>query len=193
MADTLNYNMQAPYFGAFSANHVDLLAPYWPAITEMVPQGKIDAAAYNCSGSVHFPGHIAPFGQVNHGDMKQHTDATFAAMHFVNHWKHTRDVTFFKETSWPFLKLVAVRSRAYTHSVNSIAMCWDTRCVLTDSDSECLCDNQLQNWWVCWLKRSTTVGNGSTVIYNDTPDCTREVSKKSRLFAPMYYAFAVNR
>jgi hypothetical protein len=126
MADTLNYNMQAPYFGAFSANHVDLLAPYWPAITEMVPQGKIDAAAYNCSGSVHFPGHIAPFGQVNHGDMKQHTDATFAAMHFVNHWKHTRDVTFFKETSWPFLKLVAVRSRAYTHSVNRF-QCAGTR------------------------------------------------------------------
>ena len=72
----------------------------------MVPQGKKDAAAYNCSG-VHLPGHIAPFGQVNHGDMDQHTDAIFAAMHFVNHWRHTHDVEFFKNVSFPYLKLVA--------------------------------------------------------------------------------------
>ena len=103
---TLNYNFQAPYFGAFSSNHVDLLAPYWQAIIEMVPQGKKDAEAYNCSG-VHLPGHIAPFGQVNHGDMGQHTDAIFAAMHFVNHWKHTHDPDFFKNVSFPYLKLVA--------------------------------------------------------------------------------------
>ena len=69
-------------------------------------QRKKDAAAYNCSG-VHFPGHIAPFGQVNHGDMGQHTDAIFAAMHFANHWRHTYNVDFFKNESFPFLKLVA--------------------------------------------------------------------------------------
>ena len=72
----------------------------------MVPQGKKDAASYNCSG-VHLPGHIAPFGQLNHGDMGQHTDAIFAAMHFVNHWKYTHDIEFFKNVSFPYLKLVA--------------------------------------------------------------------------------------
>jgi hypothetical protein len=102
---TLNYNFEAPYFGAFSSNHVDLLDAYWPAILQMVPQGKKDAEVYKCPG-VHFPGHIAPFGQKNWIDAGQHTDAIFAALHFINHWRHTRSRRFFA-VSYPFLKEVA--------------------------------------------------------------------------------------
>ena len=56
---------------------------------------------------VHFPGHIAPFGMVNHGDMGQHTDAIFAALHFVNYFKYTAEQDWLRNTSFPFLKQVA--------------------------------------------------------------------------------------
>ena len=90
----------------FSANHVELLAPFWPAITSMIHQGKIDAAAYNCTG-LHLPGHIAPTALVNSGDMGQHSNAAYAALHFVNHWHHTHDELFFMQTAYTFLREVA--------------------------------------------------------------------------------------
>ena len=103
---TLNYNFESPYFGVFAANHVELLEPYWFAITSMLPQGRIDAAAWGCDG-VHMPGHIAPFGLVNSGDMGQHSNAAFAALHFINHWEHTRNRSFFVQQTYPLLKEIA--------------------------------------------------------------------------------------
>eukprot|EP00039_Didymoeca_costata_P002978 m.64285 g.64285 ORF g.64285 m.64285 type:complete len:898 (-) comp11637_c0_seq2:36-2729(-) len=142
---TLNYNFQAPYYGVFSSNHVELLEPYFEAVLAFAKrQGGIDAAGYNCSCNtgvgdmpcvVHMPGHIAPGGRVNHGDMGQHTDASFAALHFVNYYKYTLNKTFAKQVSYPLLKAVA-------------------------------------SWWTCWLVKNST-GNGN-YVYNDATDCTRE-------------------
>ena len=106
---TLNYNMEAPFYGAFSSNHVDLLLPYMKEIRAAVEAtGQADAAAYGChNGSIHLPGHFAPGGRVNYGDMHQHTDASFAALHFVNYWKYTRNQTFLQQVSFPLLRGIA--------------------------------------------------------------------------------------
>ena len=39
--------------------------------------------------------------------MEQHSDASFAALGFVRHFEFTKNQTFLKETSYPFLKKVA--------------------------------------------------------------------------------------
>ena len=61
----------------------------------------------NCSGGTHLPGHIAPFGYGTCGDMQQHSDASFAALGFVRHFEFTRNTTFLRDVSYPFLKKVA--------------------------------------------------------------------------------------
>jgi hypothetical protein len=61
----------------------------------------------NCSGGTHLPGHIAPFGYGTCGDMEQHSDASFAALGFVRHFEFTKNQTFLKDISYPFLKRIA--------------------------------------------------------------------------------------
>ena len=65
---TLNYNFESPYYGVFASNHLELAASYFDAILEYIPEGRLEAAAYNCSG-VHYPGHIGPFGLRCSNDM----------------------------------------------------------------------------------------------------------------------------
>ena len=104
---TLNYNFQAIWYGAYSSNHADTATPYYRAILDYANgPGLADAKQYNCSGT-HLPGHIAPFGYGTCGDMQQHSDASFAALGFVRHWEYTRNNTFLREVSYPFLKNVA--------------------------------------------------------------------------------------
>ena len=106
---TLNYNMEAPFYGVLSSNRPDLLLPYMEEILAAVQAtGSADAAVYGChNGSIHLPGHFAPGGRVNYGDMHQHTDASFAALHFVNFWKYTRNQTFLRQVSFPLLRGIA--------------------------------------------------------------------------------------
>eukprot|EP01084_Bolivina_argentea_P005802 10949_1 len=106
---TLNYNFEAPYYGVYGANHINIATPYYVPVLQYVKQGIINAQSYNCSNSVHYPGHIAPFGFTNSGDMGQHSDASFAALNFVNHFRYTFDNDFVTKNNnevYNFLKLV---------------------------------------------------------------------------------------
>jgi hypothetical protein len=100
------------FYGVYEANRPELAAPYYKAILEYAnTAGKTDAEHYvsNCSlnGSTHLPGHIGPWGHSTSGDMNQHSDASFAALGFIRHWEMTRNETFLREVSYPFLKDVA--------------------------------------------------------------------------------------
>lgn len=104
----MNYNFQAIFYGAYSSNHALSAMPYYRAILDYANgPGLADAEHYNCSGGTHLPGHIAPFGYGTCGDMLQHSDASFAALGFVRHYEFTRNTTFLREVSYPFLKKVA--------------------------------------------------------------------------------------
>ena len=109
---TLNYNFESIFYGVYEANRPDLATPYYKAILDYANiQGKEDAQHYisNCSlnGSTHMPGHIGPWGHSTSGDMNQHSDASFAALGFIRHWEVTRNETFLRQVSYPFLKDVA--------------------------------------------------------------------------------------
>lgn len=146
---TLNYNFESIFYGVYEANRPDLAAPYYKVILDYANmQGKEDAQHYisNCSlsGSTHMPGHIGPWGHSTSGDMNQHSDASFAALGFIRHWEVTRNETFLRQISYPFLKDVA-----------TWWLCWLTK-------NETLQDNDGRT-------RLTP-----TYTYNDYGDCTRE-------------------
>ena len=84
----------------------------FPVAEAYVPQARVNAQYYNCSG-LHFPGHIAPFGYSGSlgpapfGDMRQHTDASFLALHHVWTWEYGHNTTFARQHALPFLTGVA--------------------------------------------------------------------------------------
>ncbi len=105
----LNYNFQAPYYMAYSANHADLALPFYQAILEAVPAGREIARQRGWKG-VHFPVSIGPWGLLPEGpdaDWGQRSDAAFAALNFIWHYQHTRDLDFLRATAYPYLLAVA--------------------------------------------------------------------------------------
>lgn len=109
---TLNYNFQATFYGADSSNHLDAAEAQFQPLLQQAATGRMNARYYNCSG-LHFTGHIAPWGfygslgPAPYGDMRQHSDASFAAINFLSHWEYTRNVTWLRETAFPFVAEVA--------------------------------------------------------------------------------------
>lgn len=77
---TLNYNFQAPFYGAYSSNRIQVALSQYKPILDYVPQGRINAKTFNCSG-LHYPVHIAPWGFSASlgpmGDLRQHSTASF--------------------------------------------------------------------------------------------------------------------
>eukprot|EP00756_Hemistasia_phaeocysticola_P054219 Hpha_TRINITY_DN30150_c0_g1::TRINITY_DN30150_c0_g1_i1::g.110591::m.110591 len=146
---TLNYNYEATFYGAASSNQLDVSAAQFAPYLEQVPNGRRDAAFYNCSagGAIHFTGHIAPhgyhgsLGPAPYGDMRQHSDASFAALGFLTHWEYTRNNTWLRSTAFPFVTAVAA-------------------------------------WWECWLQRdnSSATARASRDGYRfvDPSDCNNE-------------------
>lgn len=109
---TLNYNYEATFFGAGSSNHLDEASAQFEPLLAQAKRGRKDAAYYNCSG-LHFSGHIAAFGfhgslgPAPFGDMRQHSDASFAALNFLSWWEYSRNVTWMRRTAFPFVAEVA--------------------------------------------------------------------------------------
>lgn len=96
----LNYNAEATYYGAASSNHEAVLEPYIQTILAYVPEGRLLAQRQfpTCSGGIYFPAKILPHGitSADNGDMGQKQAALFAAVPFVQHWRHFRNLTFAK-------------------------------------------------------------------------------------------------
>lgn len=123
-AYTTDYDLQAYFYGVFSCNHAEAALPYFDAFVEYAQRdGKHDAEmperGWNCTAPgfdghcVHIPTVMAPFGRgenahgIYHNSDAIHSNAAFAALAFVNQFRYTRNATFLRETSWPFLRGVA--------------------------------------------------------------------------------------
>ncbi|MBN1417948.1 MAG: beta-galactosidase [Planctomycetes bacterium] len=105
---TLNYNFEAPYWGLYSANHVDLAEPYYAQIRTLMPRGREMARERGWQG-VHFPTHFGPGGVLTEGwqDWGQRSDAAYAAINFIMHFYSTYDREWLRKTGYPFLREVA--------------------------------------------------------------------------------------
>jgi len=105
----LNYNFQAPYYIAYSANHAELSLPFYQAIGESLPNGRAMAQRHGWKG-VHFPVCIGPWGlspENPDGDWGQRSDAAFAALNFIWQYQYTQDANFLRVTAYPYLREVA--------------------------------------------------------------------------------------
>jgi hypothetical protein len=100
-----NYNHEATYYGAYSANHVELTEPYDRCVLAANEYGRRQAAALGVPGTYFFiataPGHLnEPL------TVAQRTHALEAALNLLNRYYYTHDLAWAR-TVFPFLKDVA--------------------------------------------------------------------------------------
>ena len=105
----LNYNFQAPYYLAYSANHVELSQPFYKAIRESLGNGRAMAKRHGWKG-VHFPVCIGPWGlspEPSDGDWGQRSNAAYVALNFIWYWQYAQDEPFVRKFIYPYLLEVA--------------------------------------------------------------------------------------
>lgn len=100
-----NYNNEALFYGAYSANRVDLSEPYDRTVLEANVFGKRQAKAVGAPGTLFFmatgPGHLNEAVTLG-----QKTHAVEASLNLITRYYMTHDVEWLK-TMYPFLKDVA--------------------------------------------------------------------------------------
>lgn len=116
----LNYNHEAPWWGVYSSNHIELADPYDTPVLEFMPAGKENARKYLGVRGVYYnvgvapkgydPG-VAPEGKAppEHGDqlfLGQKSNAAFCASNMFLRFYHTYDQEYARRV-YPFLIEVA--------------------------------------------------------------------------------------
>jgi len=101
----LNYNFQAPFYGLYSANHVETTLPFYDAMNQAIPVGRQFAQSKGWKG-IHLPVSIGPWGMTPYGndlDLGQRSNAAYAALLFIWYWQHTQDTEWLKTTGYTYL------------------------------------------------------------------------------------------
>lgn len=122
----MNYNAQNPYYGTFTANHVDLVDPYVETIRHYAQNTgrqrvlnrwvSPEIAAHMPTGcrGVEFEGSFTSHGTPSTAggtqgteDCCMATNAVFAILPIVWKWKYGRDTRFLADKAYPLMRLVA--------------------------------------------------------------------------------------
>ena len=108
----LNYNFQAPWWGVYSSNHVELSEPYDTPILEYIPKGKEFARRLLGVKGVYYNVGIGPKGLdassewSTEGFWGQKSNATFCTVNMFMRFYHTYDLKYARKV-YPFLIEVA--------------------------------------------------------------------------------------
>jgi hypothetical protein len=136
---TLDYNQNAPFFGAFAANHAAQAEAFWRPITDWLPAGRLKAQAQAALAGVSCPAHalyyachLAPWGLMSLDPMTRYMtwNGAYASLLFINHFEYTRNATFARDVTWPLL-------------------------------------DGLNAWWACYLRKTPTGAGAGDYVYND--------------------------
>ncbi|QKW17790.1 ricin-type beta-trefoil lectin domain protein [Kitasatospora sp. NA04385] len=123
----LNYNVQAPYYGTFSSNRVDLVDPYVKSITDFQNTGAALLAGSQSipvSGSAYSSQFKAALAHTTHGYLypvgigpagsassktwwNQPSDASYAAVPMIYKQEYSPDSAYLGQTLYPFVKQTA--------------------------------------------------------------------------------------
>jgi len=116
----LNYNHQAPWWGVFSSNHVELAEPYDAPILDYLPTAKANAQQFLGVPGVYYDVGIGPQGletvfmpeghglpgEGNRMFLGQKSNAAFAAVNMFLRIRHTWDQDYIRRV-YPFFIEVA--------------------------------------------------------------------------------------
>lgn len=105
---TLNYNFEAAYFQAYSANHMELTEPFYKALLDVAPRGREMAKARGWQG-IHLPPQLGPDGLLSQGwnDHGQRCNAALAGLNFIWRYQYSQDQQWLREKGYPYLLGVA--------------------------------------------------------------------------------------
>jgi alpha-L-fucosidase 2 len=104
----LNYNYQAPWWGLFPSNHVDLAEAYDPPLLDFRDAGRAEAHALGARG-ILYPVGIGPWGlTVAPITWGQKSNAVYALANMIMRWQATLDPDYLRGTVWPFADEVLV-------------------------------------------------------------------------------------
>ncbi len=105
----LNYNHEAPFWGLYSSNHVEVAEPYDTPILEALPRAREFARKeLNCRG-VYYPVGLGPWGIVSGAGASfwgQKSNAAYATTNMIMRFYHTYDAEYLKKVAYPFLREV---------------------------------------------------------------------------------------
>jgi hypothetical protein len=102
---TLNYNFQAPFWGAYASNHMELTDSYEAPLLDYMPRGRAIAAKFHQQGLYYYM-HIIPapgWSNGGHTTEGQKCATLFSSLNCVMRWRYTRDLDYAKKV-YPLLK-----------------------------------------------------------------------------------------
>lgn len=104
----LNYNYQAPYWGVFSSNHVELSEPYDAPIIDYMKLGKEKSKVHLGMQGIYYEVGIGPKGLQTAREKfwGQKSNAAYAAINMIMRFYHTYDTDYARKV-YPFLLEVA--------------------------------------------------------------------------------------
>ena len=104
----LNYNYQAPWWGVFSSNHVELAEPYDAPMMAFIPRGRESAKTLLGCRGIYYEVGLGPKGlstaDLYHG---QKSNASYVAVNMIMRYEYTRDLDYARGIAYPFLIEVA--------------------------------------------------------------------------------------
>jgi alpha-L-fucosidase 2 len=103
---TINYNLQAIYYGIYSANRADLDEAYFRIIKPLADGYGVKEAKKAGYPGIIMPGAGAICGVVNHDNLGMKTNSAECALPLIDHWFYTRDTEFLKK-AYPYLRQTA--------------------------------------------------------------------------------------
>jgi hypothetical protein len=104
----LNYNYQAPWWGAFSGNRAELADAYDRPLLDYLPAAREHARGLGQPGVV-FPVGIGPWGIMSDANFwGQKSNAAYATINMILRWQATQDRAYLRQKAYPFAAEVAV-------------------------------------------------------------------------------------
>ena len=102
---TLNYNFEAPFWGAYACNHPELAESYESPLLESMPRGRAIALKFQQQGLYYYM-HIIPVPGWSNGGKTfqgQKSGTLFSSLNCIMRWRYTRDLAYARRV-YPFLK-----------------------------------------------------------------------------------------
>jgi hypothetical protein len=105
---TLNYNYETPFYGAFTANHVELTNSYDKPVLDWLPKAQSLAMQRGWTGA-YYRVHIGPLpnGSADNSEHNQKSIGAWAATDILMHYYYTLDPNYAMSV-YPTIKQMAV-------------------------------------------------------------------------------------